>query len=102
MKFKKGDNIIIISGRDKNKKAKILKVFPKEGKIIADGINIKKKHQRPKKQGEKGRRLEISAPFDVSKAMIICGSCSKPTRIGYKLVDKNKIRICRYCQAELR
>lgn len=101
MKFKKGDNIIIISGKDKNKKAKILRIFPSEEKIMAEGINIKKKHQRPKKQGEKGRRLEIPAPFNSSKAMLICGSCSKPTRIGYKLIDKNKIRICRYCQAEL-
>lgn len=101
MKFKKGDNVIIISGKDKNKKAKILKIIPKEGRIIVDGINIKKKHQRPKKQGEKGRRLEISAPFNASKAMIICSSCSKPTRAGYKLIDKNKIRICKKCQAEL-
>lgn len=101
MKLKKGDNIIIISGKDKNKKAKIFRVFPNENKIIAEGINIKKKHQRPKKQGEKGRRLEIPAPFNISKAMIICGSCSKPTRIGYKLIDKNKIRICGKCKAEL-
>lgn len=101
MKLKKGDNVQIMIGKDQGKQGQIMKIDVKSGKVFIQGLNLFKKHQRPKKQGEKGRRLEIPAPFNSSKAMLICGSCSKPTRIGYKLIDKNKIRICRYCQAEL-
>ena len=87
MKIKKGDNVLIISGKDKGKTAKVLKSFPKERKILVDGVNLKKKHVKPKKQGEKGQVIKIPAPFDVSDVKFICPKCSKATRLGYKIIN---------------
>ena len=101
MKIKKGDNVLIITGKDKGRKAKVLKSFPSKGLILVEGVNIKKTHKRPKKQGEKGQIVEISFPMQVSKAQILCSKCSKPTRVGYKIEADNKVRICKKCKADI-
>lgn len=102
MKIKKGDNVLIITGKDKGKKAKVLKSFPSKGLILVEGVNIKKTHKRPKKQGEKGQIVEVSFPMDISKAQILCSKCSKPSRIGYRMEDDNKkVRICKKCNADI-
>ena len=97
MKIKKGDTIIVISGKDKGKKGKILQVFPKDNRIVVEGINLRKKHVRPRRQGEKGQTVEMPSPFQVSNIKIICTKCKKPTRIGYSLTKDNKVRICKKC-----
>jgi len=102
MKIKKGDNIQIISGKDRGKRGKVLRIFPKNRKIIGEGLNIIKKHVRPKRSGEKGQRVEVPAPFSVSKVMLICSNCGKLTRIGYRLEKNNKVRICRKCKGEIK
>jgi len=102
MRIKKGDNIIMISGTDKGKKGKVMKVLPDDNKIIVENINLKKKHQRPKTAGKKGERIEVSRPVSVASVMIICGSCGKPTRAGYKILENNKkIRACKKCGAAI-
>ncbi len=115
MKLKKGDNILVISGKDKGRSAKILKSFPKEMKILVEGMNLKSKHVRPKKQGEKGQVVKISLPIDASNVKLLCPKCKKPVRIGYKIVPtesrildnkaigKNgkKFRICKKCKSEV-
>ncbi|MBI3458805.1 50S ribosomal protein L24 [Candidatus Azambacteria bacterium] len=101
MMLKKGDHVLILAGKDKNKKGKIVKVLPIKDKIIVDKLNTVKKHIKPKKQGEKGTRLEISMPFPASRAMIVCPNCSKPTRQSVKFIDNKKVRICKKCQAEI-
>lgn len=101
MKIKKGDKILILVGKDKGKKAKVLDVFSKENKIVAEGINIKKRHESPKRQGQKGRIVEVPASFNVSKAMLVCPKCDKPTRVGYKVASGSKSRICKKCEAEI-
>ena len=88
MKVKKGDTILVIAGKDKGKTAKILRSFPKEGKILVEGVNLKKKHVKPKNQGEKGQVVSIPAPMNVSNTMLLCPKCSKPTRIGFKIEGK--------------
>jgi len=98
MKIKKGDNVIVITGKDKGRKGKVLRVLPKEGKIVVENINRIIKHVRPKKQGEKGQRVEISVPFNISNVKLICPKCGKPTRTGYRILDKNKMRICKKCK----
>jgi len=111
MKIKKGDNVLIISGKDKGKTAKVLKSFPKEVKILVEGVNLKKKHTKPKKQGEKGQVINSPAPINVSSVKLICSKCGKAVRIGYK-IEKDptsprlqgatkKYRICKKCQAEV-
>jgi len=101
MKIKTGDQVLIVSGKDRGRKGKVIEVFPKEKKIMVEGINIRKKHRRPKKQGEKGQVVEIPGAFDVSNAKLICSKCSKPTRVGFKTTEKNKFRVCKKCKQEI-
>ena len=98
MKFKKGDNVLIIAGKDKSRTGKIIKAFPKESKILVEGINLKKKHVRPKREGEKGQIVEIPAVLDISNVKIICPKCGKATRVGYKIEKDIKNRICKACK----
>lgn len=101
MKIKKNDNVLIISGKDRTRKGKVFQVFPKQDKIAIQGINIKKKHVKPKKTGEKGQIIEIPKPFFASNVKLICPKCSKATRVEYKVIEKKKYRICKKCKAEI-
>jgi len=101
MKIRKNDIVKIISGKDKGKTGKVLKAFPKENKILVEGLNLFKKHVKPKREGQKGEIILVPKPFSASKAMIICPTCQKPTRIGYQFEDdkkKRKFRICKKCK----
>ena len=101
MKIKKGDQVLIISGKDRGRKAKVIEVFPKKERVVIEGINLKKKHMKPKKSGEKGQIIEIPGPFCISNVKIICPKCKKATRVGYKIEGKNKYRICKKCGQEI-
>lgn len=101
MRIKKDDKIKIISGKDLGKEGKVLHTLKKEGRIVVEGINLIKKHTRPKKEGEKGQRVEIPASLDVSNAMLVCPKCSKPTRVGYSLSGDKKTRVCKKCKKEI-
>ena len=101
VKIKKNDTVLIISGKDRGKKGKVIKSLPKENKIVVEGINLRKKHIRPRRQGEKGQIVEIAAPLDVSNVKLICPKCKKSTRVGYRVVEKNKYRICKKCGQEI-
>ncbi len=101
MKIKKGDNVKIISGKDKGKIGKVTKSFPVKNKIIVEGANLRKKHMRPTKQGQKGQMVQIAMPMDVSNAIIMCGSCNKPTRVGMRMSGEKKSRVCKKCGADL-
>ena len=102
MKIKKHDNIKIISGNDKGKQGKVLAVLPVENRIVVDGLNMKKKHVRPRRQDQKGEMVRIPAAFPASRAMIVCPKCSKASRVKY-IVDerRKKIRVCGACGSEL-
>jgi len=102
VKIHKNDTVLIISGKDRGKKAKVLKVFPRENKILVEGVNLIKKHKKPKKTGEKGQILQMPAPIYLSKTKLICPKCLKPTRVGYKINEKKiKARICKKCGKEI-
>lgn len=101
MKIKKGDQVKIIAGKDKGKSGKVLRVFREEKKITAEGLNIVKKHSRPRREGEKGQRIEVPGKINVSNVMLICPKCGKPARVGYKKTDAGKFRICKKCQSEI-
>lgn len=100
MKLKKGDKIIVIAGKDKGRKGKIEKVLPKSAKVLIPGINVYKKHVKPRGEGQPGGIVDIVKPLSVSNIALLCPKCKQPTRIGYK-IDKSggKHRICRKCQA---
>lgn len=101
MKIKKGDTVKIISGKDRGKIGKVLTVLPKVGKLVVDGINLVKKHRKPKRGGEKGQKIEIAKPMDASNVMLVCPKCGQPTRLGYALVGREKSRICKKCKQEI-
>lgn len=101
MKIKTNDMVLIISGKDRGKKGKVTTSIPEKNRIIIDGMNIRKKHVRPKKEGEKGQIVEVPAPLNVSNVKLICPKCKKATRIGYKVVEKNKFRMCKKCNQEI-
>ncbi|MBM3206068.1 MAG: 50S ribosomal protein L24 [Candidatus Staskawiczbacteria bacterium] len=100
MKVKKGDTVLVTAGKDSGKVAKILKSFPKESKILVEGVNLKAKHIKPKRQGEQGQVVRIPAPFNVSNVKFLCPKCGKAVRLGYKIVGEKKFRVCKKCKSE--
>ena len=97
MKFKKGDQIIVTIGKDKSRKGKIEKVFPKESRVMIPGINVFKRHLKRKDDKNPGGIIEVPRPIDVAKVALICKNCNKPTRIGYVVSKTGKDRVCRKC-----
>ena len=98
MKIKKGDKVKIILGKDRGREGQVEKVFPKSRKVLVAGLNVYKKHVRPKKEGEKGGVVEISRPLLISKVALICPKCGQTTWVGYQISGEEKLRICRKCQ----
>lgn len=98
MKIKKGDTVLIIKGKDRGKQGKVIKVLPKENRIVVEGLNLVKKHVKPKRAGEKGQIIEVPAPLYVSKVKLICPLCKKPTKVGYTFVNDDKKRMCKKCK----
>ena len=101
MKLKKGDNVIVITGKDKGKKSKILRVLVKENKVIVEGVNMMKKHQRPRRSGEKGSMMDIAMPLNASNVMILDPKTNTGSRIGMKIVGGKKVRIARKSNQEI-
>jgi len=98
MKVKKGDSVLIIAGKDKGRTGKITKALPKDLKVLVEGINLRKKHVRPKKEGEKGQVVDIPSVMDASNVKLICPKCGKVTRVGYKIDKDIKNRVCKSCK----
>ena len=101
MKIKKNDQVKILTGKDKGKTGKVLTVFPEEKKVLVEGLNLIKKHVRPKRQGEEGQRVEVPGKVNTSKLMFVCPKCGKVTRVGYRLKKDKKYRICKKCNSEV-
>lgn len=102
MRIKKGDKVQVLAGNDKGKTGEVLEVMPKEEKIIVKGINIRKKHVKPRKQGEEGGIIPTECAIDSSKVNVVCPKCGKVTRIEYKIEKDKKVRICKKCGAVIK
>ena len=111
MKIKKNDNVIMLGGKDKGKKGKITHVFIArqslgEGgsdgdRVVVEGLNLVKKHLRAKKQGQKGQIVSKERAVSAASVALICKSCDKQTRLGFRIEGENKVRICKKCGAEV-
>ena len=102
LKIKKGDRVRVLQGKDRGKTGEVTRVLPKEGKVIVDGINVAKKHQKATRSTMQGGIIDKDMPIQVSNVAVISPSDGKPTKVGYKFDDKgNKVRICRRTGAEL-
>ena len=101
--IKKGDTVKILSGKDRTKTGKVLSVAPQTGKAIVEGRNMITRHEKPKKSGQKGQKIQLPAPMQLSNLSLICSNCGKPTRVGAKTDDKgNKTRVCKKCGKEIK
>ena len=101
MKIKKNDQVIIIAGKDKGKKGKVLEVLTLAQKVIVENINMAKKSRRPRKQGEKGQIVSVPRPLHLSNVKLICPKCGEASRIGYKETEAGKFRTCKKCRQEI-
>jgi len=98
MKLRKNDTVLVVTGKDKGKKGKIRQAFPKEERVIVDGVNMIKRHSRSRGGARQSGIIEMEASLHVSKLMLICNKCNKPARVGFRfLEDGGKARICRSC-----
>lgn len=101
MTIKTGDNVLVITGKDKGKQGKVLEVNPETNRVTIDGVNVVKRHQKPRSQQDKGGVISKVAPIDASNVMVVCPSCGKPSRVGHKEIDGKKVRICKKCGTSL-
>lgn len=102
MKLKKGDNVIVITGKSKGKKGKILEVFPLAGRVIVDGANISKVHEKPRTKGGKGQIIERAMPINASNVMIVDPKTGARTRVGVKKIDGKNVRVTKKSGSELK
>jgi large subunit ribosomal protein L24 len=100
LKLKAGDTVKITAGKDKGREGKIEKIFPKQTKALIPGVNIYKKHVKGS-QGQKGGIYDIPRPLDFAKVVLVCPKCKKTTRVGFKIIGKNKTRVCKKCNKEI-
>lgn len=98
MNIRKNDTVKIIKGRDRGKTGKVTQIFSKFNKIVVEKINKRYKNLRPKKEGEKGQRIEFDSPINISNVMLVCKKCGKTTRVGYKISESKKYRVCKKCK----
>ena len=101
MNIKKGDTVVVLSGKDKGKQGKVLGTVPGSLKVVVEGINMVTCHVKPRKQGEEGGIVKREAAIYASKVQVVCPKCGKNTRVGYELKDGKKVRTCKKCGAEL-
>ena len=90
-----GDEVIVINGKDRGKKGKVLEVSPSEGKVIVEGVNVVSKHVKPRKMGEQGGIIEAEAALYACKVQLVCPKCGRPTRVGHVVENGKKMRVCK-------
>ncbi len=99
---KTGDTVMVLNGKERGKKGKIIAVSPKEGKVIIEGINVVSKHVKPRRQGQEGGIVKTEGAMYACKVQLVCSHCGKPTRIGHKINNEGKKeRICKKCGESL-
>jgi len=101
MKLKKGDSVSIVRGKDSGKKGTVQQVFTKEAKVLVEGINQYKRHLKSRVPGQKSEIITLTKPLSLANVQLICPKCKKLTRVGYKMLKEEKVRVCKKCNAEL-
>lgn len=101
MKVKKNDTVLVLTGKDAGKTAKVLVALPKDNKVVVDGINVQKKHKKARSAQEVSSIVNQSGPIDASNVLVVCPVCNKATRVAYKMEGDKKVRVCKKCGAVL-
>jgi large subunit ribosomal protein L24 len=98
MNIRKGDEVLVIRGDDRGKRGKVHRAIPRENKVLVEGVNVRKRHMKPRGNIKQAGIIEREAPVDVSKVMLVCSKCSRPTRVGLHILeDGTKVRMCKTC-----
>jgi len=98
MNIRRNDTVIVIAGKDKGKRGKVRQALPDESRVVVEGVNMVKRHMKPRGTAKQAGIIELEAPIHVSDVMILCSKCSRPTRTSTSIVeDGNKVRVCRRC-----
>ena len=98
MKIRRDDQVLVITGDDKGKKGKVRRYYPLEDRLVVEGVNMVKRHMKPRANIRQAGIIEREAPINVSDVMLICSKCNKPTRVGFLVLeDKTKVRVCKKC-----
>ena len=100
MKIKKGDRVRVLTGKDRGKEGEVMRAIPAEGKVIVDGVNVAKKHQKATRATMQGGIIDKDMPIPVANVALLCSNCG-PTRVGYRFNGDQKVRICRKCGGDL-
>lgn len=101
MKVKKNDTVLVVTGKDAGKTAKVLVALPKDNRVIVDGINVQKKHKKARSAQEVSSIQNQSGAIDASNVLVVCPACGKATRVAYKVEGDKKVRVCKKCGAVL-
>ncbi|HEY4483474.1 MAG TPA: 50S ribosomal protein L24 [Candidatus Paceibacterota bacterium] len=101
MNIKKGDTVVMLAGKDKGKKAKVLNISKATGRVHVEGVNMVGKRRKPKKSNEKGQTVQIAMPVDGSNVALWCNSCGKGRRVGSKMEGDKKVRVCVKCKGTI-
>lgn len=101
LKLRKGDKVMVIAGKDRGKSGKILRSFPRENRVLVEGVNIVKRHTRPTQKNPQGGIVERESPIHISNVMLVCPRCNQPTRVGRKITPEGKFRVCKKCGEEI-
>ena len=102
MHIKKGDTVMVNTGSDKGVKGEVLSAIPAKNRVVVKGVNVRKKHTKPNKNNQEGGIIPSEFPIHISKLNVVCPKCGKTTRIGYKIENGEKVRICKKCEAKLK
>ena len=100
LRIKKGDRVRVLTGKDRGKEGVIMRVLPKHNKVIVDGVNVAKRHQKARSATMQGGIIDKDMPIPVPNVALLCPSCG-PTRVGYRIESGGKVRICKKCEAEI-
>lgn len=101
MNIKRGDNVKMLAGKDRGKSGRVLFVLPEQNLVVVEGLNLIKKHQRARRQGQKGQIISKERPVDLSRVQLICPKCGRSTRVGHRIEGDLKLRVCKKCSADI-
>jgi len=98
---RKGDEVMVVSGKDRGKTGRVVNVLPKKNRVMIEGVARAKRHSRPSKKNQQGGIMDIELFIDLSNVQVVCKHCGKPTRVGRRDAEGVSVRICRRCEGEL-
>ena len=99
--IKRDDEVEVIHGKDRGQRGRVVRVLPRQGRLMVEGVARAKKHSRPSKRRQQGGIIDVEQFVDISNVAVVCKSCGRPTRVGHRVEDGKKIRVCRKCEADL-